>query len=100
MVSPAGASTSRPSRMNLMGPLVSLMASPAVFATSFQGASRAPVFKHAQQRIGRRLSEAADRDSCIAVESSVSSASFHGPDAISIAAFSVLIYHQLRPSER
>ena len=38
--------------------------------------------------------------SCIAVESSVSSASFHGPDAISIATFSVLIYHQLRPSER
>jgi hypothetical protein len=32
----------RPSRVNLMGPVVSLMASPAVFATSFQGASRAP----------------------------------------------------------
>src|SRR5271155_3874581 len=63
MVSPAGASTSRPSRVNLMGCLVSLMASPAMFLPASKGRIEllGEVFKHAQQWIGRCLAEAADR---------------------------------------
>src|SRR6516225_8288927 len=63
MVSPAGASTSRPSRVNLMGRLVSLMASPAVFLPASEGRLEllGKVFEHAQQRIWSRLAEAANR---------------------------------------